>query len=265
MVCFLFMLIMVFPIYWMVSTSLVTNSELMQTTPAFYPSKLSFENYGRMIRHTAFRQYISNTLVMAGFILLGEVTIGTLAAYGFSKGRFKGKNALFIVVLGSITIPTQALYVPLYTMASKLNWINTFPGLILPNLVSGFFIFLVRQAFLSVDESYLDAAKLDGMGRIRTIAHVLIPLSRPAFIAACFVTLVNGWNSYIWPKLITTNEKRRTIAVGIQSLRRTYSGTEAINYNEIMAGAVLAMLPIFFLFVVFHRYLTINIKEPPIK
>lgn len=264
LLCLLLTIMMIFPIYWMVVTSLLTGGELLQEVPVFLPSRVSLENYRHVTQNTPFGQYVVNTFVTAGLILFGQVTVGTLAAYGFSKGQFKGKSALFSVVLGAIAVPAQALYVPLFTMVSSLNWVNTYPGLILPNLLSGFFIFLLRQAFLSVDDSYLDAAKLDGMGRIRIIAHVLIPMSKSTFAATCLITLMREWNSYIWPKMITTNEKRRTIALGIQHLLRA-SGVEGVHYNEVMAAAVMAVLPILFLFIVFNRYLATDVEEPPIR
>ena len=269
LLCLFLIAIMLFPAYWMIVTSFLTGDELLREIPVFSPSNLSFENYSHVIQNTSFRQYALNTLLSACFILLGQITIGTLAAYGFSKGRFKGKNQLFGLVLGAIVIPAQALYVPLYTMAWSWNWVNTYTGLVLPNLISGVFIFLLRQAFLSVDDSYLEAAKLDGMGRIRNITHVLIPLCEPTFSAACVFTLIREWNSYIWPKIITTgefaaSEKKLTIALGIQSLLRA-SDTGTMNYNEVMAAAVLAVLPILLLLVVFNRHLTVDVEGPPIR
>ena len=269
LLCLVLAAILLFPVYLMIVTSFMTADELLREVPVFFPSNFSFKNFTRILQNTSFRQYGFNTLVSAGFILFGQITIGTLAAYGFSKGQFKGKNALFGAVLGAVVIPAQALYVPLYTMAWSWNWVNTYAGLILPNLISGLFIFLLRQAFLSVDDSYLEAAKLDGMSRVRTITHVLVPLCKPTFAAACVFTLVREWNSYIWPKIITTggfaaSEKKLTIALGLQSLLRP-SSAGGMNYNEVMAAAVLAVFPILLLFVAFGRHLATNVEEPPIK
>ena len=162
-------------------------------------------------------------------------------------------------------MPFQVTFIPIYVMVSRLNWLNSFPGLVVPNLVSAYFIFMLRQAFMSVDDSYIEAGRIDGMGRIGTIVHVLCPMCAPTLITLSILSFIGGWNSYFWPKMITTTDVRRTIAVGVTYLRQTFSGLETSNYNEIMAGAVMGIVPIILLFLILQKYIMTGMSKAAMK
>ena len=257
--------VMLFPIYWMLISSFKSTDELLLPTPTLWPEKWDFSNYPDVLKRAPIGLYFYNTIVSTFFIMIFQLSIGILAAYGFSKGDFKHKNALFIIVLGALMVPIQVTFIPIYVMCAKLGWINTFAGLIVPNLVSAYFIFMLRQTFMSVDNSYLEAGKLDGMGRIGTIVYVLCPMCAPTLITVTIITFINGWNSYFWPKMVTTGNARRTLAVGIQYIRQTFAGLEVSNYNEIMAGAVLAILPIVALFLILQKYIMTGLSKASMK
>lgn len=258
-------LIMLFPIYWMVISSLKTSQELLFPVPTLWPREFQWQNFPNVLNRAPFVRYLFNTLVSTVFIMAGELIIGVLAAYGFSKGQFKGKNVMFMLVLGALMIPIQVTFVPIYVMISRVGWINSFPGLIVPNLVSAYFIFMLRQAFMSVDESYLDAGRVDGLGRIGLITNVLAPMTAPTLITISIITFINGWNSYFWPKMVATRDEYRTIAVGVTRLRQTFAGMEVANYNEIMAGAVMAIIPIVLLFLVLQKYIMTGMSKAAMK
>ncbi len=258
-------LIMLFPIYWMLISSFKTSEELLNPVPTLWPTNFYFANYPNVLQRAPFGLYFYNTLVTTLFIMAGELIIGILAAYGFSKGSFPLKNFFFLLVLGALMVPFQVTFIPIYVMTSRLGWLNTFTGLIVPNLVSAYFIFMLRQAFMSVDNSYLEAGRMDGMGRIGSIIHVLCPMCAPTLITLSILTFINGWNSYFWPKMITTTDSKRTIAVGITYLRQTFAGLETSNYNEIMAGAVLGILPIVFLFLILQKYIMTGMSKAAMK
>ncbi len=258
-------LIMLFPIYWMVISSLKTSTELLQPVPTLWPREFQWVNFPNVLKRAPFVRYLFNTLVTTFFVMAGQMIIGILAAYGFSKGDFRGKNILFMLVLGALMIPIQVTFVPIYVMVSRLGWINSFQGLIVPNLVSAYFIFMLRQAFMSVDDSYLDAGRVDGLGRIGLIIHVLIPMCAPTVITISIITFISGWNSYFWPKMVVTKDEFRTIAVGVTRLRQTYAGLETANYNEIMAGAVMAIIPIAILFLVLQKYIMTGMSKAAMK
>ena len=258
-------LVMLFPIYWMIVSSLKTSDELLLAVPTLWPMEIMWENYPQVLSRAPFGLYLFNTLVSTFLMMLGEGVIGILAAYGFSKGKFKYQNVLFMMVLGAMMVPIQVTFVPIYVMISRMGWLNTFAGLVLPNLVTAYFIFMLRQAFLSVDNSYIEAGKIDGMGRIGTVVHVLIPMCAPTVITISIISFINGWNNYFWPRMIAPLETRRTLAVGITQLRRTFAGIVTANYNEIMAGAVLAIIPIVVLFLFLQKFIMTGMSKAAMK
>lgn len=258
-------LVMLFPIYWMIISSFKTSTELLAPVPTLWPNNFIWENYPNVLNRAPFTRYLVNTLITTIVIMMGELTIGVLAAYGFSKGSFKGRDALFMLVLGALMVPIQVTFVPIYVMLARLNSIDTYLGVILPNLVSAYFIFMLRQNFMAVDNSYIEAGKVDGMGRIGTIIHVLCPMCKPTLITVSIISFINGWNSYFWPKMVTKTEASRTIAVGVQQLKNTFAGQEVSNYNEIMAGAVMAIVPIIFLFLILQKYIMTGMSKAAMK
>ncbi|MBN1777007.1 MAG: carbohydrate ABC transporter permease [Clostridiales bacterium] len=264
-VAILLTLVIIFPIYWMIVSSLKTSDELLLAVPTLWPQQIMWENYPHVLSRAPFGLYFYNTLVSTFLMMLGELLMGVLAAYGFSKGKFKYKNTLFMLVLGAMMVPLQVTFVPIYVIISRLGWLNTFAGLVLPNLVSAYFIFMLRQSFMSVDSSYIEAGKIDGMGRIGTIIHVLIPMCAPTVITISIISFINGWNNYFWPRMVAPLEARRTLAVGITQLRRTFAGIVTFNYNEIMAGAVLAIIPIVLLFLFLQKFIMAGLSKAAMK
>mgnify|MGYP001162032506 FL=1 len=258
-------LFMIFPLYWMFITSVKSQEEVLLALPTFWPKEWHFENYSNVLSRANFSKYYYNTIVMTAGILFSQVVTGVLAAYGFSKGRFKGQKILFLLVLGALMIPLQVTFIPLYIMFANWKLTDTFLGLILPEMVSPYYIFMMRQAFLTVDDSYIEAAKLDGMGRLGIITRILVPMCKSTLITITLVTFTNGWNSYFWPKIIAKNETRRVLTVGLVHLRNTFAGLDTMNNHEIMAGAVLAVLPVIVLFFIFQKYMLTGYEKTAMK
>ena len=258
-------LVMLFPIYWMVISSFKTSTELLASVPTLWPKEFVWENYPNVLQRAPFIRYLINTLITTCCIMLTQLTLGVLAAYGFSKGHFRGQNALFMLVLGALMVPIQVTFVPIYVMIARLNSIDTYLGIVLPNLVSAYFIFMLRQNFMAVDDSYIEAGRIDGMGRIGTIVNVLCPMCKPTLITVSIISFIDGWNSYFWPKMVTKTEASRTIAVGVQQLKNTFAGQEVSNYNEIMAGAVMAIIPIVLLFLFLQKYIMTGMSKAAMK
>ncbi len=261
----LIMLIMVFPLYWMVITSFKTTEEVLLTKPTFWPQTFTMDAYTQVMTHYPVIHYLLNTLVVTLGILIIQVFTSILAAYGFSKGEFKGKNILFVFVLGAMMIPIQVTFIPIYVMISKQGMLNSYVGLILPEAASAYSIFLLRQSFLAVDNSYLEAAEVDGMGKLRVIFSILVPMCRPTVVTMTILAFINGWNAYFWPKMITTTDKVRTIALGIADIRNSFLSMEALNMNQIMAASCIAALPILVLFLVFQRYILTGFSKAAMK
>lgn len=248
-------LVMLFPLYWMLISSFKSSEELLRLVPTLWPREFRWNNYSDALKMAPFGLYFYNTIVMTLGIMFLQLTIGIFAAYGFAKGQFWGRDALFVLVLGALMVPIQITFVPTYVMISKLQWINTFKALIIPNAVSAYFIFMLRQSFKSIDDSYVEAARVDGMGRIGIIFKILVPMNKPTIFTVSVITFINGWNSYFWPKVVTTRPEMRTIAIGVYELKRSYAGLEIMNVNQIMAGAVMATVPVIIVFLLMQKYL----------
>lgn len=258
-------LILAFPLYWMLISSVKSQDEILLTIPTLWPKQWHFENYKNVLARAPFAKYYFNTIVMTAGILFGQITTGVLAAYGFSKGKFKGQNILFLIVLGALMIPLQVTFIPIYLMCAKWNLKNTFLGLILPEVVSPYYIFMLRQTFLSVDDSYVDAAKVEGMGTLGIITRVLLPMCKSTIATVTLVTFTAGWNNYFWPKVITNEESKRVLTIGLANLRNTFAGQQTMNNHELMAGAVLAVMPIVILFFIFQKYMLTGYSKAAMK
>ena len=258
-------LIMIFPLYWMLITSFKTTDEVLLTTPTFFPQKFTFEAYEQVMSHYPVWQYLLNTLIVTTATVFLQVFFGILAAYAFSKGNFWGKNVLIILVLGAMMIPIHVTFIPTYVMISRAGWLNSYQGLIIAEALSAYNIFLLRQSFMTVDNSYLEAAKVDGLGSFRMIFQILTPMCRPTVITMTILAFINGWNAYFWPKMIVTTDRVRTISVGIADIRNSFLSMEALNMNQITAASCVAVLPILVLFIVFQKYILTGFSKAAMK
>jgi ABC-type glycerol-3-phosphate transport system permease component len=258
-------MVSVFPLYWMLVSSFKSQAEILLSVPTLWPREFHFENYITVFNRAHFSTYYLNTLILTVGILVVQVITGILAAYGFSKGRFRGRNILFIIVLGAMMIPLQVTFIPIYIMFAKWKLVDTYLGLILPEAVSPYFIFMVRQSFMSVHDSYVDAAKVDGMGTLGIIARIMVPMCKATIATITLITLTAGWNSYFWPKIITKSESRRVLTIGLAHLRNTFAGMETMNNHEIMAGAVMSIVPIVILFFIFQKYMLTGYSKAAMK
>ncbi len=254
-----------YPVYWMLISSVKSQDEILRLQPTFWPREFHFENYINVLRKVNFSRYYINTAVMTGGILLSQIITGIFAAYGFSKGTFKYRDTLFFIVLGALMIPIQVTFIPLYIMFAHWHLTDTYLGLILPEAVSPYYIFMLRQTFMSIDNSYIDAAKIDGLGKTGIITRILSPMCRSTLFTVTLVTFTNGWNSYFWPKIIAKEETHRVLTVGLAKLRDTFAGQGTMNNHEIMAGAVLAILPVIILFFIFQKYMLSGYSKAAMK
>ena len=259
------LIVIVFPIYWMLVSSVKSQEEILLATPTLWPKEFHFENYTNVLNRGNFAKYYWNTTVMTAGILIAQVVTGIFAGYGFSKGKFKGQGLCFIIVLGALMIPLQVTFIPIYIMMANWGMSDTFLGLILPEAVSPYYIFMLRQTFMAIDDSYVDAAKVDGLGRIGIITKILTPMCKSTLFTVTLVTFTNGWNSYFWPKIIAKNERRRVLTVGLAQLKNTFAGQATMNNHEIMAGAVMAILPVVILFFIFQKYMLTGYSKAAMK
>ena len=258
-------LIMFFPLYWMVISSFKSSEELLLTYPTFWPQSWHPENYRIVFSKFPMGTYLLNSVICTLGVTSLQLISGVLAAYAFSKGNFTGKNLLFLLVLGALMVPTQVTFIPTYIMVSKLNWMNTFTGLIIPESVSAYFIFMLRQNFKAVDESYLDAGRVDGMGRLGLIRHVLVPMCKPSVITVTVLAFIGGWNSYFWPKMVTSRDEYRTVSIALQQILRSFAADEIRSFNQLMAASLICVIPVVFMFLLCQRYILTGFSKAAMK
>lgn len=256
LIAIIFTIIIFFPIYWMIITSFKSSSELMFENPSLIVQNFSIDSYIKVLQNTNFLKYLVNTIIATLGITLLQTGTSVLAAYGLAVGKFKHKKFVFAMIIGAMMIPQQITFIPLYITFSKMGLVNTFLGLILPEIVSPFLIYWLFNAFLKVDNSLVETGKIDGLNSFQLLWNVYIPFNMPVFVTTVLMSFINGWNSYFWPKIITNNDSHRVLTIGISYLKNTFAGDIVYNYNEIMAGVLLSILPIIIIFILFQKYIT---------
>lgn len=256
LVALAFTLCILFPIYWMVLTSLKPTGEVIQLTPSFWPSKIEWKNYVEAWTTVQFPRYIFNTLYITAWHMLLKLSMGILAAYAFARGTFKGRDTLFLVILSAMMIPGQAVFVPIYVLIAKLGWVDTYAGMILPGVVGAGSIFMLRQNFRSVDQSYIDAGELDGLGILGTIRHVLVPMCKASIVTVTLNSFIDGWNNYFWPQILSKSERTRVISVALKKMAGLWDDVGGTGfYNTLMAAAVISIIPVLVVFVLNQKHL----------
>lgn len=240
-----------FPFFWMVSNALRTNDEVLSVPPRLFPTEPRWENFIEAWAHLPFGQFFVNSLVVAISVTIIVVIVSCLAGYAFARLNFWGRDQLFLAYLGTLMIPQAMLVIPLFLLISKLGWINTYQGLILPMAFSSFGAFLLRQFFLTIPKELEEAAFIDGASRLRVLVSIIVPMSLPAIGLLSLFTFIGQWNNFLWPLIVASNSDMATIPLGLL-LFKTQQGTA---WNYIMAGATFSMLPGIVLAVLLQRFI----------
>ena len=255
--------IMVMPFAWMASTACKTPAEVSQVPIRWIPENpVCLENL-RQLYDTSehFNRYLLNTAIMTIGRTLGQLLFCSLAAYGFARFRFPGRNIIFALCLGLLMIPYQAILIPEYLIVRELNWINTFAALIVPGSFSAFALFLLRQAFLQIPIELEEAAEIDGANPLRILWHVTLPLSIPSLAAFAVITVQAAWNDFLWPLVVSNSADTRVVTIGIALLQ----GERSTPWNMIMMGSFIATLPMVILFLLLQRYFIEGISSSGLK
>ena len=256
-------LIVLFPFYWMIISSLKSEVEYRQTVPTFWPQQFMPGNYveafttanlGDLFGHTVFVGVVSTVL---------SLVITVLSAFAFARLEFKGRETLFAALLATMMIPGELFTITNYATVTQLGWMNTYTVLIVPFLVSVFYIFLLRQNFMQIPNELYLAAKVDGCGDFKYLCTVMIPLSLPTLISITILKMMGAWNSYIWPRLVANDEAHRMITNG---LRNAFTDTTGdVNYPVQMAAVALVSAPLFLVFVFLRKYIMAGVSRSGIK
>lgn len=240
-----------FPYAWMLLTSFKTSQELIKA-PTALPAALRFGAYAEVFRSIPVVRYLGMTTLMALLIAALQIAIALPAAYALAKLDFRARRWAFGLLLSALLIPAELRFVPTFTLLSALGLVNTLPALVLPFAVSAFGTFLLRQALLSVPNSLIEAARLDGAGELRIVFRLLPPILAPSLVAFFLVSFVHHWNDYFWPLVMTVDDQVRTLPLGIALLREQGSG---IRWHIVMAGNTLLSLPALALFALTQKHL----------
>lgn len=255
--------LMLLPFEWMVVASLMAPSEIMARPLVWFPATLQFDNYARLAHAIPLGRMYLNSLVVTAAITVGVLLTSSLAGYGFAKFQFPGRDVLFLLVLATMMIPFFVFLIPVFYLVSQLEWVDTYQGLIVPNIVTAFGIFLMRQYMFSLPDELLDAARIDGASELGIFWRIVLPLVGPALGALAILSFVHHWNAFLWPLVVLRSNDLATIPIGLNSLRVYASQPEVINLQ--MAGAAAAVIPVVGVFTIFQRWFVQGIALTGLK
>ena len=242
-------LIMVFPFAWMILTSSKTVPESMQIPPTILPEQWTLANFRDVLKSLPFGHLYWNTTLMVIFRVICAILFSSMAGYAFAKLKFRGKGLLFTIVLMQMSLPSQIFIIPQYQMVAKLGAANTIFALVFPGLVSAFGVFFLRQTYMSIPDEVGEAAYLDGCNQWQTFYKVMFPLTGTSVAALTIFTAVFAYGDLMWPQVVNSDVKMMTLSAGLATLK----GQFATNFPVMMAGSLLAMLPMVILYLIFQR------------
>ena len=260
----LWALVVLFPFYWMVLTSVKSYGAYnAEHVPAFFTLSPTLQNYVDDFTTVPLMGYLLNTLIFAVATTAIMVVVSTLAAYAFARLEFRGKNLLFTLFLSLMMIPSELVVITNFVTVTNLDLRNTFAGLILPSVTSVFYIYLLKENFEQVPDELYRAAKVDGTSDLKYLWKVMIPICRPTIVTVTILKIIECWNSYVWPRLITDDPSYYLVSNGIQEIRENGFGRE--NIPAMMAAVVVISVPLIILFLVFRKKIMAGVSRGGLK
>ena len=256
-------LIILFPFYWMINSSLKSLEEYKETIPTLFPKHVLFKNYAEAFDTASLGSLFINTLYVGLVSTVLSLIVTVLSAFAFARLEFKGKNILFAGLLATMMIPGELFTITNYATVSIFKWQNTFLVLIVPFLVSVFYIYLLRQNFLQIPNELYLAAKVDGTSDLKYLWKVMIPLSLPTLISITILKMMGAWNSYVWPRLVANDANHKLITNGLRNAFSTTTGD--VNYPVQMAAVAIVSAPLFLVFIFLRKYIMKGVSRSGIK
>jgi multiple sugar transport system permease protein len=239
-----------FPLFWMVTASLMPAGEANTYPPRVLPSRITFEHYGELFTRLNLGRAFFNSTLLAVAVTLLSLLLNSMAGYAFAKLRFRGRGKVFGFLLAALVLPAQVAILPLFLLLREMHLISTYWGVILPGMASIFGIFLVRQYALSIPDELLDAARIDGASEFRIYCEIVLPLCRPILVTLAIFTFLSTWNDFLWPLVVLTDQSKYTLPVALANL----FGEHVQDTELMMAGSVLTVLPVLLLFLFLQRH-----------
>ncbi|UUZ83498.1 carbohydrate ABC transporter permease [Paenibacillus sp. P26] len=252
---------MLFPFLWMAATSLKTPQDVYSLS--LIPDAPSWANYVSLFRNSLFGVWIANSFIVAVFSTLSVCFFDTLVGYIIAKFTFYGKRTIFVLILCTLMVPTEMLIIPWYLISTRFGWVDTYWGILFPGVISGFGIFLMKQFMESLPSDLLDAARIDGMSEWGILLRIAVPLMRSAIATLAILSFLGGWNSFIWPLIVTQTELRYTIPVGMAFF--SSEAKDSSDWVQIMTGATVSVLPLIGVFLLFQKQITRGIATTGLK
>ena len=247
--------LMIVPFLWMVSTAFKTEPEVLQYPPVWLPRHLTFDSFIKVWQVIPLGRFFFNSIFVGVVITASQVLLDSLAAYGFARRRFPGRDLIFMIFLTTMMVPRQVTMIPLFMMMRSIpftggnGWIDSYWGLIVPGLSGAFGVFLLRQFFITIPVELEEAARIDGCSSINIFFRIMTPLAKPALLSVGIFVFLWSWNDFIWPLIITNQVAMRTLPVGLSNLQGQYK----ISWSLLMAASVLATLPVVIAYLFFQR------------
>ncbi len=241
---------MVVPFLWMISTSLKADEYILSIPPQLLPAEPTLASYQRLNELFPIARLFSNSMLAALLSTMGQLLTSSLAAYAFARIEFRARNAIFLLYLATLMIPFQVTITPLFILMRMLGWLNSYQGLILPGIFSAFGVFLLRQALLSIPRELEEAAIIDGASPWTLYSRIVLPLVRPSLATLAIFAFMGSWNSFLWPLFILRDDALMTLPVGLATLH----GRWLTQWNLVMAGAVITVLPTLIVYLFAQRY-----------
>lgn len=250
------------PILWMISTAFKARNMVFAWPPQWIPNPITLENFQRVLTTVPFAQYFKNSMLITLAVVFGQLLLGMPAAYGFSRLHFKGRDTMFALMLSGLMVPQIVLMIPQYMMMQKLNLVDTYAAVILPQIFTNVFnIFLMKQFFAGIPKEYEEAAKIDGAGTLRIFVSIVLPQSKSIVATVCVMSFLRAWNNFLWPLIVINNPQKQVLTVGLQTLQ----GQFVSDWSGIMAGATITLLPMLLVYLVAQKYFVQSIQLSGIK
>ena len=256
-------LIVLFPFYWMIISSLKSLDEYRMNVPTFFPRQILFSNYAEAFTTASLGRLFYNTMIVGVVSTILSLIITVLSAFAFARLEFKGRDAMFGALLATMMIPGELFTITNYSTVTSLGWMNTYTVLIVPFLVSVFYIYLLRQNFMQIPNELYLAAKVDGTSDLKYLWKVMVPLSLPTLISITILKMMGAWNSYIWPRLVANDEAHRMITNGLRNAFTETTGD--VNYPVQMAAVAIVSAPLFLVFIFLRKYIMSGVSRSGIK
>lgn len=250
------------PFIWMILGGFKTNAELMELPPSWWPKNPNFDNFTLLFEKANFGRYFFNSIVVAAFVVGGNLLFSAMLGYALARLEFPGKRIVFGAVMGCLMIPGLVLFIPQFILVANLRLVGNLSALILPFLVQPFGVFLMRQFFLGLPKELAEAARIDGAGELGTFFRVYLPLALPAFATLGILTFLGSWNNFLWPLVVSANESTYTLPVGLALVA---TGQHRSDFGLLLAGATVVVLPILVVFLIFQRFFIEGIATSGIK